>query len=917
MSATLAAGDFTPGAGTLASNYNLPSSASGSGHITAVTLTASIIGNPVKTYDGNTGATLTSANFSLTPLVGSESFTVTKTTGTYNSKDVPTANSVSTTLIAVDFTAGAGTLASNYNLPATASGAGHITPAHLTVKADDKLKTYNGAVFTSFTATISGFVNSETEAGLRGSAALSGSAGFTGAATTAINANPIPYAITPTAGSLSATNYDFTIFQDGALTINKAHAVINVTGYSVTYDGNPHMATGTATGVESTPADLSSLLHLGGTTHTNAGDYPSDAWTFDGDTNYFAESGTVHDHIDKANASITVTPYTVTYDGAAHTATGSAHGVESTPADLSGLLHLGGTTHIDAGDYPADAWTFDGNGNYNAANGFVHDHITKAHAVINVTPYSVTYDGDAHTATGTASGVESSPVNLSSLLHLAGTTHTNAGDYPNDPWTFDGNSNYYSANGTVHDEIAKANATITVTPYSVTYDGNAHTATGSAHGVESTPADLSGLLHLGGTTHTDAGDYPVDPWTFDGNGNYNAASGSVHDHITKAHAVINVTPYSLTYDGDAHTATGTASGVETVPVDLSSLLHLGGTTHTNAGDYPNDPWTFAGNSNYYSASGTVHDHIDKANASILVTPYHVTYDANPHTATGTATGVKGEALAGLDLSGTTHTHAGSYTDTWTFTDATGNYNNASGTVYDKIDKANATISVTPYHVTYDGNAHTATGSAVGVLSEPLSGLDLSGTTHTHAGSYTDTWTFTDVTGNYNNASGTAYDKIDKANATISVTPYHVTYDGSAHTATGTAKGVLNESLLGLDLSATTHTNAGSYTDTWTFTDVTGNYNNASGTVYDKIDKANATISVTAYSVTYDANPHTATGTAKGVLNESLLGLDLARRPTLMPEFTRTLGRSPMSRATTTTPLARSTTRSTRRTRPSA
>jgi hypothetical protein len=312
------------------------------------------------------------------------------------------------------------------------------------------------------------------------------------------------------------------------------------------------------------------------------------------------------------------------------------------------------------------------------------------------------------------------------------------------------------------------------------------------------------------------------------------------------------------------------------PVDLTGLLHLDGTTHTNAGDYPADAWTFDGNSNYNGTSGTVHDSIAKANATIVVTPYSVTYDGNPHTATGTATGVKNESLSGLDLSGTTHTSAGTTTDTWTFTDATGNYNNASSTVSDSIAKANTTIVVTPYSVTYDGNSHTATGTATGVKNESLSGLDLSGTTHTSAGTTTDTWTFTDVTGNYNNTSGTVSDSIAKANATINVTPYSVTYDATAHTATGTAKGVLNESLSGLVLTGTTHTPAGTYaTDSWTFTDVTGNYNNTNGTVSDSIAKANVTINVTPYSVTYDATAHTATGTAKGVLNESLTGLVLS------------------------------------------
>src|SRR6267142_1692605 len=99
----------------------------------------------------------------------------------------------------------------------------------------------------------------------------------------------------------------------------------------------------------------------------------------------------------------------------------------------------------------------------------------------------------------------------------------------------------------------------------------------------------------------------------------------------------------------------------------------------------------------------------------------------------------------------------------------------------------------------------------GVLNESLSGLDLSGTTHTSAGDYpSDPWTFTDVTGNYNNKSGTVHDHIDKADPVIVVTPYSVTYDASAHTATGTAKGVLNESLSGLNLSGTTHTSTADY-----------------------------------------------------------------------------------------------------------
>jgi hypothetical protein len=162
--------------------------------------------------------------------------------------------------------------------------------------------------------------------------------------------------------------------------------------------------------------------------------------------------------------------------------------------------------------------------------------------------------------------------------------------------------------------------------------------------------------------------------------------------------------------------------------------------------------------------------VKKADATISVTPYHVTYDANPHTATGTATGIGGvDLIAYLDLSHTTHTKAGTYNaDYWTFTDPNGNYNNVGPTtITDQIDQATATISVTPYHVTYDGNPHTATGTATGVGNLNLiADLNLSNTTHTSAGSYNDLWTFHDPYGNYKDASGYAADQIDQALLTV-------------------------------------------------------------------------------------------------------------------------------------------------------
>ena len=448
--------------------------------------------------------------------------------------------------------------------------------------------------------------------------------------------------------------------------------------------------------------------------------------------------------------------------------------------------------------------------------------------------------------------------------------------------------------GTDHQDLVLTASVVTATPTlavdstTIPYDGTPHPA-----GFTITAGnndDLSGLVNV---TYTDsqnnlATDPPIHAGTylvtasFPGNANYLPVTAT---------GTLTITPAVIGYTigDDSHVFGSTAN----LAADLAATFNTGINGENLRIAYNSNGNTTNAPVNTYAITGVVSDatglasdyavkltdgtlKVTKANAVIVVAPYCVGYDSSAHTATGTATGVGSDGpLSALDLSATTHTHAGTYTDTWTFTDVTGNYNDATGTVTDQIDKVDPLISVTPYHVPYDTNAHTATGSATGVGSDgPLSGLDLSGTTHTHAGSYTDTWTFTDVTGNYNNATGTVTDQIDKVDPLISVTAYHVNYDSNVHTATGSATGVGSDGALsGLDLSGTTHTHAGTYTDTWTFTDVTGNYNNATGTVSDSIDKAGLTITANNATKIYGTpNPTFTVGYAGFVNDESASGL---------------------------------------------
>jgi hypothetical protein len=179
------------------------------------TLTASITGNPTKVYDANTSATLTPANFLIGNLVAGQSITVTKTTGTYNSKDVATANNVSTTLASGDFSAGAGTNLNNYNLPASASGAGQITAKGLAITADNKSFLF-GAPLATLTASFNAFATGE------GVGNLTGTLTFT--LKDALN-NTVPYNAGTPAGTytivpsgVTNTNYNIS-FVNGTLTI--------------------------------------------------------------------------------------------------------------------------------------------------------------------------------------------------------------------------------------------------------------------------------------------------------------------------------------------------------------------------------------------------------------------------------------------------------------------------------------------------------------------------------------------------------------------------------------------------------------------------------------------------------------------------------------------------------------------------
>jgi hypothetical protein len=301
---------------------------------------------------------------------------------------------------------------------------------------------------------------------------------------------------------------------------------------------------------------------------------------------------------------------------------------------------------------------------------------------------------------------------------------------------------------------------------------------------------------------------------------------------------------------------------------------------------------FAGDSTFLANSATNTLTVNKADAAIAVTPYNVPFDGNLHTATGTATGVNGESLSGLDLSGTQHTNAANYSgDHWTFTDTTGNYNNASGTVDDVISQISSTTKVTVGNAIYDANPHGGTASVTGTgglnqsLTVTYNGRNATvygptNTAPTNAGDYTASASYPGDANHTGSSDSQDYSILSAASVT-QVSVSDATYDGNPHGGSASVTGVgglsqsvtvtyagRNGTIYGP--STTPPANAGAYTASASYA---GDANHtASNDAKDySILKATSVTQVSVNDVTYDGNPHggTAAVTGAGGLSQSV------------------------------------------------
>ena len=189
--------------GSAASNYIVNTTASATASITPAPLTAFVVIGS-KVYDGTATATITDKF--LNGVMRLDEVGLTAGIAAFADKNAGTDKVVTATGLAIT-----GTDADNYLVNSTVTATANITPALLTVTADDKSRTYCDPNPT-FSASYAGFKNGE----LLSTSGVTGNPSLDCIATADSLAGS--YSIVAGLGTLTAENYTFT-FVDGTLTV--------------------------------------------------------------------------------------------------------------------------------------------------------------------------------------------------------------------------------------------------------------------------------------------------------------------------------------------------------------------------------------------------------------------------------------------------------------------------------------------------------------------------------------------------------------------------------------------------------------------------------------------------------------------------------------------------------------------------
>jgi hypothetical protein len=300
--------------------------------------------------------------------------------------------------------------------------------------------------------------------------------------------------------------------------------------------------------------------------------------------------------------------------------------------------------------------------------------VTKATPAVDVTWNGGEYNGNAFMATATVTGLSGVTIDTPALTfaYYSGNTASgtpllsapvNAGVYTVRA-SFSGNTNYASTYKDKSITIAPSTPILNVTWSGGEYSGNAFVATATVIGVGGATIDTPTPTFAYYSGNTAAGtplaDAPVDAGaytvraSFAGSINYTSGYKDQSITITQATPTVNVSWSGGQYNGNAFVATATVIGVggATIDTPTPTFAYYSGNTASgtpllsapvNAGTYAVRA-SFAGNTNYTSASKDQSITITQATPTVNISWSGGEYNGNAFVATATVTGVGGATI---------------------------------------------------------------------------------------------------------------------------------------------------------------------------------------------------------------------------------------------------------------------------------
>jgi hypothetical protein len=409
-----------------------------------------------------------------------------------------------------------------------------------------------------------------------------------------------------TATKAADANYQSATSAAVSVTLVKADPGCTISGWSGSYDGSAHGASGSCNG--------DGLLDLGDTFTDAPGG--TAFWSYTGSVNYADQSDSVEIEISTVSQSaLSVNaPASLTYGETVTLSTGGGSGsgaVTYSTGTSTGCVVSGTTLSVTnaSGNCSVTATKAADTNHDETTSPEVTVTLVKADPGCTISGWSGPYDGSPHGASGSCTAAAGS-------LDL-GSTFTDVPGGTAD-WAYTGNDNYNDDSGTVSIAITSVAQSVlsVMAPASLTYGTTATLSTGGGSGTgavtystgASTGCSVSGstlsVVDASGTcsvTATKAADT-----------NYQSVtSAAVPVTLVKADPGCTISGWSGTYNKQAHGVSGSCTASEgSLDLGVTFTSVPGGTAH----------WNYSGSNNYNSQSGDV---------AIVISALPVQVTANP------------------------------------------------------------------------------------------------------------------------------------------------------------------------------------------------------------------------------------------------------------------------------------------------